>query len=48
MQQVVNKTKVALCPDCEMQVKVGPTPRLGEKLVCPHCTAILVGQLARI
>ena len=41
MQQVAKKTKVALCPDCETQVKVGPTPKLGEKRVCPHCGAFL-------
>ena len=39
--QVANKTRAALCPDCEMQVKFSLTPKLGEKLACPHCEAFL-------
>ena len=39
--QVANKTKTALCPDCDLQVKFSMTPKIGEKLVCPHCDAFL-------
>ena len=39
--QVVNKTNVALCPDCEMDFKVGGAPKMGKKLLCPHCETFL-------
>jgi lysine biosynthesis protein LysW len=39
--QATNKTNVAICPDCEMEIKVGESPKLDEKILCPHCGAFL-------
>ena len=39
--KAANSSNMALCPDCERRVRVGGTPRLGNKLICPHCDAYL-------
>lgn len=39
--QPANKTNVALCPDCEMEVTVGRPPKMDKKILCPHCEAFL-------
>jgi alpha-aminoadipate/glutamate carrier protein LysW len=31
----------AMCPDCGQPVEVGPKPKLGQWLTCPHCSADL-------
>lgn len=32
---------IAPCPDCEHEVKLGLSPKLGEKFTCPTCWAYL-------
>jgi hypothetical protein len=32
---------IAFCPDCEEGVSLGPQPRIGQRVVCPHCRAEL-------
>ena len=32
---------IALCPDCEEGISLGPRPRIGQKVTCPHCNAEL-------
>ncbi len=32
---------IAFCPDCDGSVSVGPKPRLGQRVNCPHCDAEL-------
>jgi hypothetical protein len=32
---------IALCPDCEEGISVGPRPRIGQRVTCPHCNAEL-------
>lgn len=27
----------AICPACDRNIKVPNRPRIGQKLVCPHC-----------
>jgi hypothetical protein len=29
------------CPDCEMPIRIGPRPKIGQRVTCPHCTARL-------
>ena len=29
------------CPDCEVPIRIGPRPRIGQRLTCPHCSASL-------
>ena len=29
------------CPDCEIPIRTGPRPRIGQRLTCPHCNASL-------
>jgi hypothetical protein len=36
-----NKSNVALCPDCEKQIRIGGAPKKGKKLMCPRCEAYL-------
>jgi lysine biosynthesis protein LysW len=39
--QTNKKLMTALCPDCEEPVRLGATPKLGEKFTCPNCWAYL-------
>jgi alpha-aminoadipate carrier protein LysW len=32
---------IAFCPDCDGSVNVGASPRLGQRINCPHCDAEL-------
>jgi lysine biosynthesis protein LysW len=32
---------IALCPDCEEGISLGPRPRIGQRVTCPHCNAEL-------
>lgn len=32
---------IAFCPDCDGSVNVGVSPRLGQRINCPHCDAEL-------
>jgi lysine biosynthesis protein LysW len=32
---------IAFCPDCDEKVPLGPHPRIGRRVTCPHCTAEL-------
>ena len=27
----------AFCPDCDEEMTFNPHPRLGQKVICPHC-----------
>lgn len=29
------------CPDCELPIRIGPRPKIGQRVTCPHCTARL-------
>ncbi|MDX1612978.1 MAG: hypothetical protein R3300_01635 [Candidatus Promineifilaceae bacterium] len=31
----------AFCPDCNQKIVLGPKPRKGQWVVCPHCNAEL-------
>ncbi|MGH2538725.1 MAG: hypothetical protein ACRDHL_15150 [Candidatus Promineifilaceae bacterium] len=31
----------AICPDCGRQIDLGPRPRKGQFIACPHCNADL-------
>lgn len=31
----------ALCPDCEQKIVIGPKPKKGQWVSCPHCNADL-------
>ena len=31
----------AFCPDCDTEIAFNPHPKLGQRLVCPHCDADL-------
>jgi lysine biosynthesis protein LysW len=31
----------AYCPDCDGRIVLNTTPRIGKRLVCPHCDAEL-------
>lgn len=33
--------KVAFCPECEGEFRVGPTLKVGQRLTCTHCDAEL-------
>ncbi|GAB4435252.1 MAG: hypothetical protein Kow0031_16990 [Anaerolineae bacterium] len=39
--QASTKSITALCPDCDEPVKLGASPRLGDKFTCPNCWAYL-------
>ena len=32
---------VAICPDCEEEIKLGSHPRQGQRVTCPECWADL-------
>ncbi len=32
---------IAFCPECEEGVSLGPQPRIGQRVTCPHCNAEL-------
>jgi glutaredoxin len=32
---------IAFCPDCEESISVGPRPKVGQRITCPHCNADL-------
>ena len=32
---------VACCPDCDGDIMLSPTPKVGKALTCPHCGADL-------
>jgi glutaredoxin len=32
---------IAFCPDCEESISVGPRPKVGQRISCPHCNADL-------
>jgi transcription initiation factor IIE alpha subunit len=32
---------IAFCPECEEGVSLGPRPRIGQRVTCPHCNAEL-------
>ena len=29
------------CPACEMPIRIGKHPRVGQRLTCPHCSTSL-------
>ncbi len=31
----------AFCPDCEEGIALGPEPKIGQRVTCPHCSAEL-------
>ena len=31
----------ALCPDCDQKIVIGPKPKKGQWVSCPHCNADL-------
>lgn len=33
--------KVAFCPECEGEFRVGPQLKVGQRITCPHCDAEL-------
>ncbi len=38
----VTKQKImALCPDCEEEIRFSSAPKMGQKITCPHCEAYL-------
>lgn len=39
--KVAQKNMLALCPECEGAVDVGPKPGIGQKLICSHCNTDL-------
>lgn len=39
--KVAKQTTTALCPDCEEDVDLGSSPKLGQKVTCPFCEADL-------
>jgi lysine biosynthesis protein LysW len=32
---------IAFCPDCEESISLGPRPKVGQRISCPHCNAEL-------
>jgi lysine biosynthesis protein LysW len=32
---------IAFCPDCEESISLGPRPKVGQRITCPHCNADL-------
>jgi len=36
------QTVVALCPDCEQEISLGPNPKEGDETTCPNCWAYLI------
>jgi lysine biosynthesis protein LysW len=41
MKVAAKRTATALCPDCEEEIDLGAAPKLGQKVICPHCDADL-------
>ena len=37
----VHKQATALCPDCEWEIDLGPTPEVDQRVTCPNCWAYL-------
>jgi lysine biosynthesis protein LysW len=35
--QVGKRTAIALCPDCDEEIDLGPSPKEGQKVTCPSC-----------
>lgn len=29
------------CPDCDEEIRLGPTPKIGQRVTCPDCGAEL-------
>jgi DNA-directed RNA polymerase subunit RPC12/RpoP len=29
------------CPECEKPIRIGPRPKIGQGVTCPHCTTRL-------
>ena len=35
------KVNMAKCPSCDNKVKLGQKPRIGLRIICPECEAVL-------
>lgn len=39
--KIGKRTAIALCPDCDQEIELGPSPKEGQKVTCPNCEADL-------